>query len=201
MGARVVNALTVSYWADHKPADYKGQDLDRALKAYESVAGKTVKIPSNLIPPVPKSTITDIDDCIAKLKSAITELDKGKVILNQIVTTLQAVQAAGGKASADLTKLSKGKNVDETEYKNAATSANTIASLAADALNDYKSLFQNRVAARFQRAEVSPFSAFRHVGNVPPQTSGTDSNCRRRQVQRLVGRTTACRRADRRGGR
>src|SRR5262245_38151182 len=138
MGATVVNALTASYWAGHKPADYKGQELDRALKAYEPLAGKSVTIPSSLIPPVPKSKIGDIDACIAKLKSAVTELEKGKVILNQIVTALQAVQAAAGKASADLTKLSKGKDADETAYKNAAITANSIASLAADALKDYR---------------------------------------------------------------
>jgi hypothetical protein len=138
MGAKVVNGLTVSYWAEHKPAYYKGQDLERALKAYESVAGKAVKIPNNLIPPVPQSTISDIDACIPKLKSAITELEKGKVILNQIVAALQAVQAAGDKTSADLTKLSKDKNLDETEFKNAAVSANSIASLAADTVKGYK---------------------------------------------------------------
>src|SRR5947209_2003335 len=102
MGATVVNGLTASFWADHKPADYKNQDLDRALKTYESSAGKTVRIPSNLIPPVPKSTVTDIDSCVTKLKSAITELEKGKVILNQIVTALQGVQTAANKTSSDL---------------------------------------------------------------------------------------------------
>jgi hypothetical protein len=138
MGATVVNALTASYWAGNKPVDYKNQDLDKALKAYEPLAGKTAKIPSNLIPPVPKSTITDIDDCIAKLKNAITELEKGKVILNQVITALQAVQGAAGKTSADLTKLSKGKDVDESKYKFAATSASSIGSFAADALKNYK---------------------------------------------------------------
>jgi hypothetical protein len=138
MGATVVNALTSSYWAGHKPADYKGQDLDKALKAYEPLAGKSVTIPSSLIPPVPKASVSAIDACIAKLKSAITELEKGKVILNQVATALQAVQTAAGKASADLIKLAKGKDADETEYKNAAITANSIGSLAADALKDYR---------------------------------------------------------------
>ena len=138
MGATVVNGLTASYWASNKPADYKGQDLDKALKTYEPLGGKTLKIPSSLIPPVPKPTIGEIDDCIAKLKAAITELEKGKVTLNQIVTALQGVQAAASKTSADLTKLSKGKDVDESEYKAAATRASSVGSLAADALKDVK---------------------------------------------------------------
>ena len=83
-------------------------------------------------------TVSAIYACIAKLKSAITELEKGKVILNQVATALQAVQTAACKASADLTKLAKGKDVDRTEYKNAAITANSIGSLAADALKDYR---------------------------------------------------------------
>jgi len=51
---------------------------------------------------------------------------------------LQGVQTAAGKASADLTKQSKGKDVDESEYKNAATTASTIGSLAGDKLKDYQ---------------------------------------------------------------
>jgi len=136
MGATVVNGLTASYWAGNKPPDYKNTDLDKALKTYEGVAGKTLKIPKDLIPPVPKSNVGDIDDCIAKMKSAISELEKGKTILNQIVTALKAVQAAAAKTSADLTKLSKGKDVDESKYKAAATNASSIGSLAAGELKD-----------------------------------------------------------------
>jgi hypothetical protein len=138
MGATVVNALTSSFWASRKPDDYKAQDLDRALKTYEGVAGKSVKIPSNLIPPVPKAAVSDIDDCITKMKSAITELEKGKTVLNTQVTALQAVQSAASKTSADLIKLSKGKDVDENKYKNAAASASSVGSAAADALKDVK---------------------------------------------------------------
>ncbi len=138
MGASVANALTAGYWAGVKPKDYKGQDLDKALKSYEGVAGKTVKIPNNLIPGTPKATIGDIDDCIAQMKNAITELEKGKVMLNQTVTALQAVQSAASKASGDLMKLSKGKDVDEDEYKNAATSANSVGDAASSKLKDFK---------------------------------------------------------------
>src|SRR5262245_13882699 len=138
MAATVVNSLTASYWAGNKPNGYKGQDLDKALKAYEPLAGKTVIIPKDLIPSVPKAQVGDIDACITKVKSAITELEKGKVMLNQFISALQAVQAAGGKTAAELTKLSKGKDVDETEYKNAAASANSIAVGAAETIKSYK---------------------------------------------------------------
>ena len=41
--------------------------------------------------------------------------------------------------------------------------------------NPGKSLFQRPVAARFQRADGSAFSGYRHVENVPPHGRGTDS--------------------------
>jgi len=137
MAATVVNALTVSHWAGHKPDGYKSADLDKALKSFEPLAGKTITIPNNLIPTTPKPKIGEIDACIAKMKSAITELEKGKTMLNQIATALKGVQSAALKTSGDLNKLSKGKDVDESEYKNAAISANSIASIAADRLGDY----------------------------------------------------------------
>ncbi|MCI0685240.1 MAG: hypothetical protein L0Y71_24335 [Gemmataceae bacterium] len=137
MAATVVNALSASHWAGHKPAGYKGQDLDKALKAYEPLAGKTITIPSNLIPSAPKAKVGEVDTCISKLKHAVTELEKGKVLLSQIATALKAVQSAALKASTDLNKLSKGKDVDESEYKNAAISASSIAGIAADRLGDY----------------------------------------------------------------
>ncbi len=138
MGAQVVNGLTASFWAERKPAGYKGTDLDKALKAYEPLAGKSVTIPSSLIPPVPKPKVSEIDACLAKLKNASTELDKAKTALNQVITALQAVQGAASKTSADLNKLSKGKDVDESEYKNAVATANSIATLAAGELKNYQ---------------------------------------------------------------
>jgi hypothetical protein len=137
MGATVVNGLTSSYWAGSKPKDYKGQDLDRALKAYEAVASKgKLTIPSNLIPKVPQSKIGDIDGCIKDLNNAVTELQKGLTALKQVATALQGVQSAAGKTSADLSKLSKGKGVDPDEYQAASTKASSVGMLAGDALKD-----------------------------------------------------------------
>jgi hypothetical protein len=138
MGASTVNGLTASFWTSHKPAAYKGgQDLEKALSTYEGLAGKTVKVPSNLIPPVPKSTVKEFDSCITALKNAVTELEKGKVILNQIATALKAVQAAATKTAGDLSKVANQPNVDKTVFDNASTSCSTIASTAADKLKDF----------------------------------------------------------------
>lgn len=137
MAATVINGLSASHWAGWKPADYKGQDLDSALKAYEPLAGKTITFASSLMPAAPKLNIRAIDGCIADLKTSITEMEKGKAILNQVAGALRAVQSAGFKVSADLNKLSKGKDVDEQKYQAAATVAGSIASSAAEALSNY----------------------------------------------------------------
>jgi exonuclease VII small subunit len=139
MGASVSSSsLTPSAWTSTKPAAYKGgQDLEKALTSYQALAGKTVKVPGNLIPPVPKSTIKDFDDCIAHLKNAIAELEKGKVILNQIGTALKAVVTAANKTAADLDKAAKSPNVDTAVFENAATSCHSISTLATTALKDY----------------------------------------------------------------
>ena len=136
MGATVVNGLTASYWAGAKPPDYKNTDLDKALKTYEGVAGKTVTFSKSLMPPVPKSTITDITACITDLKSAIADLEKAKTLLNPIVTALKAVITVANKTSTDLKNLSKGKDVDEKKYLAASTNAGSISFLAAGALKD-----------------------------------------------------------------
>ena len=138
MAATVVNALTVSHWAENKPSDYKGTDLDKALKAYEGVAGKKAQIVTSAIDPLTKKAgVSDIDGYIATCKQAITVMEKAKVIQSEIANALKAVMNAGNKASADLGKLSKGKDVDESKYKNASISASSIASIAGDRLGDY----------------------------------------------------------------
>ena len=139
MGASTVNGLTAAYWAKAKPDDYKGQDLDKALKTYEGVAGKGLKIPSNLIPKAPNPTTSEIEACIKDLQAAITELQKGLALIKPILAALEGVQGAAGKASADLRKQSKDKQDDAKEkYNNAATTADSIGGLAAGALKDYK---------------------------------------------------------------
>jgi exonuclease VII small subunit len=139
MGATVVSGLLSSAnWAKSKPADYKGQDLDRALKGYEALAGKGISIPSNLIPKVPKPCIVEIDACITGLESAVTELQKGLAILRQAVAALQAVQGAAVKAAADLQKLAKGKDSDKDAYENAAGTAQSIVGAAENVLKSIR---------------------------------------------------------------
>jgi hypothetical protein len=138
MGATVVNNLTASYWAKAKPADYKNQDLDKALKTYEGVAGKTVTIPNDLVPKTPKSKVSEIEKCIKDLQNAVTELTKAKTMLKEITSALEGVQSAAGKVITDLNKQAKGKSDDDkTKYENAAASASGIATCAAGQLKDF----------------------------------------------------------------
>lgn len=138
MGAIVVHGVSAREWASLKPANYKDQDLDKALKAYEPLAGKGISIPGNLFPDLPKATIGEIDTCIKGLQSAITELQKGQTFLKQIVAALQAVAGAAGKTSADLRKLAKGKDADKNACEKAAISAGSIGSFAASAIKNFQ---------------------------------------------------------------
>ena len=139
MAATVVNSLTASYWAENKPSDYKGTDLDKALKAYEGVTSKKAQIVTSAIDPLTKKAgVSDIDSYIATCKQAISVMEKAKVIQSDIGNALKGVVSAGNKASGDLTKLSKGKDVDESQYKSASTRASAIASMANDKLGDYQ---------------------------------------------------------------
>jgi hypothetical protein len=138
MGATVVSGnLSSAYWARSKPADYKGQDLDRALKSYEAVA-KGISIPGDLIPKVPKPRAGEIESCIKQLESAVTELRKALGVLKQMETALQAVQSAAGKAAGDLRKLAKGKDSDKQAYENAAGVAEAIGGGASNALSQLR---------------------------------------------------------------
>jgi hypothetical protein len=128
MGATVVNNLTVGYWTKAKPADYKNQDLEKALKTYEGVAGKTATIPNDLVPKTPKAKVSEIESCLKSLQNAVTELTKAQTFLKSITSALEGVQAAAGKVSADLYKQAKGKSDDDkSKYENAAASASGIA--------------------------------------------------------------------------
>jgi hypothetical protein len=136
-----VGVLTAANWAGSKPADYKGAELDKALQAWEALAGKAVQIPQDLIPTPPACKVGALTNYVNELKSVVKELERGKALVMQYVTALQAVQAAGSKASADLIKLSKGKKLDEAtqqKYTYAANAANSIAASAAGALKDYQ---------------------------------------------------------------
>jgi hypothetical protein len=137
----VTSVLTSENWTGAKPADYKGTELDKALQAWGTLANQTVEIPQDLIPAPPECKVAALTSYVDELKSVMKELDKTKSLVNQYINALKAVQGAGGKAAADLTKLAKGKNVDEAsqqKYTSAASVASSIASSAASKLKDYE---------------------------------------------------------------
>jgi hypothetical protein len=137
----VVSVLSSENWAQAKPDDYKGTELDKALQAWAALANQTVEIPEDLLPSPPECKVSALNKYTDELKSVVKELDQAKALVNQYISALKAVQGAGSKAAADLTKLSKGKNVDEQaqqKYTSAASVANSIASSAASTLKQYE---------------------------------------------------------------
>ena len=133
----VVSNVSSAGWAKAKPADYKSPDLDKALKAYEGLAGKGVLFPN--IPEAPKLSVEEIDDCIKSLKSAITQLEKGQAVLKQTLAALEGVRLAAGKTWVDLRKLAKEKQgKDKDAYEAAAGIATGIEMNCRMALADYK---------------------------------------------------------------
>jgi hypothetical protein len=137
--AATVTTLSES-WADAKPAGYKNQDLDKAIKAYEGLESKAPTMPNNLIPSAPESKIGSIDNCIDGAKNAISELEKAKKHLDQMIKALDAVQKAASKTSAELTKLAKTKKDAEEEqhYKNAASIATFVGGSAGASIKQWK---------------------------------------------------------------
>ena len=138
MGA-TVSVVGASSWKSAKPADYKNGDLDKAIAAYETAYAKvkTMKAPYQLVQKVPAPKIAAVDMCIAELKAGITEFEKCKETINAVITAAKAVQAAGTKVSAELTKLSKGKDVDEKAYLAAASEARSQAGAAACQIENF----------------------------------------------------------------
>lgn len=137
----VTGVLTARHWTGAKPDDYTGTELDSALQAWEGLAGKQVQFDKNLMPALPDCKVGALGACSTKLKSVVTTLEQGKTMVGQWVSALKAVQAAGGKAAADLNKLAKGKDVDEAKqqkYQAAAGTANSIAGAAAGELKKYE---------------------------------------------------------------
>ena len=131
MGATVA-AVDSSSWKSAKPADYKNGDLDKAIAAYETAFAKikSLKAPVKLIQNAPKAKLSEMDSSITELKTALTEYEKCKELINAVITAARSVQAAGNKTAAELTKLSKGKDVDEQAYLAAASEARSQAGAA-----------------------------------------------------------------------
>jgi hypothetical protein len=134
MGATVVNtSLTASSWTKAKPPDYKGKDLETALKAAEGLDAKKIAIPAKL-PTVPKLKISEIETCITELESDIITLQKALADLKKMESAFQAVCNAADKTSSDLQKMEKDKKATEDQkqkYSSAAQTASVIGSNAA----------------------------------------------------------------------
>jgi hypothetical protein len=75
---------------------------------------------------VPEFKLSSIEGCAVLVKAAITDIEKLKKDVGERIKALKAVATAGGKASADLTKLSKDKKLKDDEvqeYRSAASEA------------------------------------------------------------------------------
>ena len=137
MAAIIHDVLCASHWAGHKPAGYKCEVLDTALKDYELAADKLTDIPHYVIPTVRVWKINQIDASIANLKRAMTALDKFKASVHPVIDALKTVQAAADQAKAELTELAKSDEVDAKQYLYAANQAARIARLAVGGLKCY----------------------------------------------------------------
>ena len=137
MAAIVHDALCASHWAGHKPANYKGEDLDAALKEYELAADNLTDIPHYVIPTARVWKIKQIDASMANLKMAIAALDRFRANLHPVINALRTVQAAADKAKAELTELAKSDEVDAKQYLNAANQAAKIGRLAVGGVKCY----------------------------------------------------------------
>lgn len=142
MGAVVVDrGPSSAIWADVKPSDYKGAELDKAVAAWESLSSQKVTIPKDLIPAPPQCKVRALENYIKSLEGVLKELDKAKELVNKYINGVKAVQAAGNKAATDIAKLSTAKGVSEEakqKYAMAARSALNIASSVAGELKNYQ---------------------------------------------------------------
>ena len=133
MGAKVSNIsdMSSSAWAGKKPKCYKGNELDKALSAWEKF--KPVKFPQDLIPAAPAFKLKEIEGCEAMVKGAIKDIEKLKKEVEEQVKALKAVATASGKASSELKKMSKDKKLKDEEQKECYTAANEADSLGSAA--------------------------------------------------------------------
>ena len=137
----VSNVFSADYWKSEKPEDYKGTELDKALAAWSGLASKKVDIPKDLIPSPPECKVGALEKYNKSLDGVLKELGKAKELVNKYITSLKAVQGAGSKAAAEITKMSTAKGVTEEakkKYANAASAASSIASAAAGELKKYE---------------------------------------------------------------
>ncbi len=129
MGARVsdISDINSSAWAGKKPKCYKGNDLDKALSAWEKL--KPVKFPEGMLPEAPAFKLGEIEGCEAMVKGAIKDIEKLKKEVEEQVKALNAVTSASEKASSDLKKMYKDKKLKEEEQNECFSAANEADSL------------------------------------------------------------------------
>jgi hypothetical protein len=141
MAATVVSAaMTVSEWTKAKPADYKGKELETALKGAEGIDGMKVGMPAKMAT-VPKIKISEIESCITQMEADIITLQKALAELKKAQAALQAVESAAGKTSAELQKMAKDKKASEEQikkYENASSTASAIGAKASTTINAIK---------------------------------------------------------------
>lgn len=140
MAAKVVSAsLKVSAWTDVKPADFKGNGLETALKTAEGAIGKSITLPTKLSA-VPQLKLSEINSCITQMEADVITLQKALAELRKIESALQAVSSAASKTSAELQKMAKDNKKSEDEqnkYKSAAMTVDVIGSNAASILKNF----------------------------------------------------------------
>ena len=134
MGATVVDtSLTVSAWTKAKPAEFKGKDLENALKGVEGLDTKKIAMPAKL-PTLPKLKISEIESCITQMEADIITLQKALAELKKIDSALKAVSSAASKTASELEKMEKDKKASDDQkqkYSGAARTASVIGSNAA----------------------------------------------------------------------
>jgi hypothetical protein len=105
MGAFVVDgSISSANWAKDKPKDYKGSTLDKALAAYEKLAGKNVNVPKSL-PTMPKQSAKDYEDCVKELETAVKDMKTAAGHFKDLAKALDAVASAGKSTASELQKL------------------------------------------------------------------------------------------------
>lgn len=132
MGATVVDSsVSSANWNKQKPSGYDSKDLDKALKAYETLSGKAPTVPASF-PAVPGQSVKEFEACIKALESTTADMKKAVTYMKQLADALKTVGGAAGKAASDLQKQAKDKDgSDKTKYQSAASTASGISAQAA----------------------------------------------------------------------
>src|SRR5262245_4819453 len=129
MGARAsqIEDLSASEWASKKPKCYKGSELDKALKSWESL--KPVKFPEGMLPEAPAFKLREIEGCVGMLEGAVKDVEKLKKEVEDQVKVLNGITSAGKKVAGELRKMSKDKKIKEEEQNECYQAANEAESL------------------------------------------------------------------------